>query len=347
MRIAVGLSGGVDSSVAAALLKEQGHEVVGVTMKLWKPGRYEGGLKDACFGPGENDDVARAEALCRQLGIPYFAFDCSAEYEKVVLEYFRSEYLSGHTPNPCVRCNAFMKFGVLPNLVKKSGIEFDRFATGHYAQIREENSVFHLLQGADETKDQSYFLYRLNQHQLSELCFPLGELRKTEVRELATKFSLAVKDKPDSQDFYSGDYTELLQTPDHTGNIVDTEGKIVGIHRGFWHYTIGQRKGLGIAAAHPLYVLELNACRNEVVVGSVDDAVSYTLELSDCHWISETPSGDAEVKIRSVSHSVPCRIDGAKVFVPGGVHAAAKGQSAVLYRDNEVLGGGIISGVFA
>ncbi len=347
MKIAVGLSGGVDSSVAAALLKEQGHEVIGVTMKLWKSGRYEGGTKDACFGPGEKDDVTRAEALCRHLDIPYFAFDCSEQYESVVLDYFRREYLAGHTPNPCVRCNAFMKFGVLPNLAKKSGIEFEKFATGHYAQIREGNGVFHLFKGADETKDQSYFLYRLNQTQLSTLCFPLGGLRKTEVRELAKKFSLAVQDKPDSQDFYSGDYTELLQTPDRTGNIVDTAGKILGTHRGFWHYTIGQRKGLGIAAAHPVYVLELKACRNEVVVGSADDAVSHRLNLADCHWISEIPSGEAQVKIRSVSHSRSCRIDGVTLLIPGGVQAAAKGQSAVVYRDDEVLGGGIISEVSA
>ena len=345
MRIAVGLSGGVDSSVAAALLREQGHDVVGVTMKLWKPGRYAGGPRDACFGPGEDDDIARAEELCRQLAIRYLVFDCSYEYEKVVLDYFRNEYLAGRTPNPCVRCNAFMKFGVLPNLARKSGLEFDLFATGHYARIREKNGVFHLLKGVDENKDQSYFLYRLSQTQLARLIFPLGGLRKAEVRAIAGKFKLATENRPDSQDFYSGDHTELLQTPDRPGNIVNTAGKVLGTHRGFGHYTIGQRKGLGIAAAHPLYVLELNACRNEVVVGSADDTTARELTLTDCHWIAGIPTGGAQVKIRSASVPQNCRIDGGKIVIPDGVQAAARGQSAVLYRDGEVLGGGIIEAV--
>ncbi|MBQ9336618.1 MAG: tRNA 2-thiouridine(34) synthase MnmA, partial [Lentisphaeria bacterium] len=248
MRIAVGLSGGVDSSVAAALLKSQGQAVVGITMKLWREGRYRGGERDACFGPGEAEDIARAEKLCRKLDIPYHVFDCADEYEKVVLAYFRAEYLAGKTPNPCVRCNVFMKFGVLPDLARKSGVEFAKFATGHYARIREENGVFHLLRGTDEKKDQSYFLYRLKQPQLANLLFPLGELHKSEVRELAAKSGLEVKGQPDSQDFYSGDHTELLNTPPRPGNIVDTSGKILGTHQGFWNYTIGQRKGLGIAA---------------------------------------------------------------------------------------------------
>ena len=219
MKIALGLSGGVDSSVAAALLKRQEHEVVGITMKLWREGRYRGGSKDACFGPSEAEDIARAEKLCRALGIPYHVFDCSEEYEKVVLSYFRTEYLAGRTSNPCVRCNAFMKFGVLPQLARKSGVVFDKFATGHYARIREENGVFHLLRGADDKKDQSYFLYRLKQPQLQNLLFPLGDLHKTEVRKLASEYGLEVKDKPDSQDFYSGDHTELLNTPPGKYNV--------------------------------------------------------------------------------------------------------------------------------
>ena len=342
MKIAVGLSGGVDSSVVAALLKEQGHTVVGVTMKLWHDGRYRGGEKDACFGPGEAQDIARAENLCRKLGIEYRIFDCADEYEKVVLDYFRSEYLAGRTPNPCVRCNAFMKFGVLPQLVRKSGIDFDKFATGHYARIAEKNGVFHLLRGVDEKKDQSYFLYRLKQSQLQDLLFPLGGVLKSEVRALAAKYDLDVKDKPDSQDFYSGDHTELLKTPARPGNIVDVSGKILGKHEGFWHYTIGQRKGLGIAAKDPLYVLELNACRNEVVVGSADDAKSFELTISDCSWINDEPHDEVEVKIRSASTLRPAVFDKGVLHFADGVSAAAPGQSAVLYRGDEVLGGGII-----
>ena len=345
MKIAVGLSGGVDSSVAAALLASQGHEVGGVTMKLWREGRYRGGDKDACFGPGEAEDIARAEKLCRQLGIEYHVFDCADEYEKVVLEYFRSEYLAGKTPNPCVRCNAFMKFGVLPNLARSSGIAFDKFATGHYARLREENGRFHLLRGADDKKDQSYFLYRLKQPQLANLIFPLGAYRKSEVRELAAKFGLEVKDKPDSQDFYSGDHTELLNTPPKVGNIVDTSGQVLGTHEGFWNYTIGQRKGLGVAAAHPLYVVELDPCRNEVVVGSAEEVVRHELRLDDCNWIVEEPRGEVVVKVRSVSKLLPAVFEDGVLKFPDGVAAAARGQSAVLYRNDEVLGGGIIAGV--
>lgn len=346
MKIAIGLSGGVDSSVAAALLKSQGHEVVGITMKLWREGRYRGGEKDACFGPGEAEDIARAEDLCRALDISYHVFDCADEYERVVLEYFRAEYLAGKTPNPCVRCNAFMKFGVLPNLARRSGIDFDKFATGHYARIREENGVFHLLRGADEKKDQSYFLYRLKQPQLANLLFPLGGLHKTEVRELASKFGLDVKDKPDSQDFYSGDHTELLNTPPRQGNIVDTAGNVLGTHEGFWNYTIGQRRGLGVAAKHPLYVLGLDPCRNEVVVGNAEDTLRHGLRLADCSWIAgSAPAGGVTVKVRSASKLLAAVFENDTLQFPDGVFAAAKGQSAVLYRDEEVLGGGIIAEV--
>ena len=342
MKIAVGLSGGVDSSVAAALLREQGHEVVGITMKLWREGRYKGGEKDACFGPGETDDIANAESLCRQLGIEYRVFDCADEYEKVVLDYFRTEYLAGRTPNPCVRCNAFMKFGVLPQLARKSGLAFDKFATGHYARLREENGAVHLFRGADEKKDQSYFLYRLNQSQLKHLLFPLGDMTKQEVRERAAKYGLSVKDKPDSQDFYSGDHAELLNTPPREGNIVDTAGNVLGKHDGFWHFTIGQRKGLGVAAKHPLYVLELNPCRNEVVIGSVDDTLQHELRLVDCAWIADEPSGEVQAKVRSASKLRNAFFEAGKLIFLDGVTAAAPGQSAVLYRGDEVLGGGII-----
>lgn len=343
MIVAVGLSGGVDSSVSAAILHEQGHTVIGVTMKLWREGRYRGGGRDACFGPGEAEDIAASEALCRKLGIEYHVFDCADEYEKVVLDYFRSEYLAGRTPNPCVRCNALMKFGVLPNLARKSGIAFDRFATGHYARIREEDGVFHLLRGADGKKDQSYFLYRLKQAQLKQMMFPLGDYRKTQVRELAAKYGLDVKDKPDSQDFYSGNHVELLHAPPRPGNIVDTTGNILGTHEGFWNYTVGQRKGLGVAAKHPLYVLEVNACRNEVVVGAQADTVQHELKLADSSWITKEPDGEVQAKVRSASNLVPAFYHNGTLFFPDGVFAAAKGQSAVLYRDDEVLGGGIIT----
>jgi len=345
VRIAVGLSGGVDSSVTAALLKQAGHEVIGVTMKLWREGKYKGGERDACFGPHEVEDIARSQALCDSLGIPFHAFDVHEDYEKIVLDYFRNEYLNGRTPNPCIRCNSFIKFGVLPELALKSGLEFDKFATGHYARIVEKEGAFHLLRGVDETKDQSYFLYRLSQRQLARTLFPLGGMRKREVRELAAQFRLAAKDRQESQDFYSGDQAELINTPDRVGNIIDTSGKILGTHRGFWHYTIGQRRGLGVASTHPLYVVELNACRNEVVLGDATDVQHHEIDITDCTWICDEPKGEMGVKIRSVSQIVPCVYENNHISCQAGLLAAAKGQSAVLFRDDEVLGGGIISGV--
>ena len=245
-----------------------------------------------------------------------------------------------------MRCNAFLKFGVLPQLARASGIGFDKFATGHYARLREENGIVHLLRGVDEKKDQSYFLYRLTQAQLEHLLFPLGAYRKNEVRELAAKFGLDVKDKPDSQDFYSGDHTELLNVPPHKGNIVDAAGNVLGTHEGFWHYTIGQRKGLGIAAKHPLYVLEIDACRNEVVVGGADEAFSRELTLDECSWIAgEAPHGEVRVKIRSAAEPQTAFFEDGVLHFPEGVFAAAPGQSAVLYRGDETLGGGIIAEV--
>ena len=345
MRIAVGLSGGVDSSVTAALLKKAGHDVVGITMKLWREGKYKGGEKDSCFGPKESESIAMADALCRSLGIPFHVFDVYEDYEKIVLDYFRNEYLNGRTPNPCIRCNSFIKFGVLPELALKSGLEFDKFATGHYARIVERDGAFRLLRGVDETKAQSYFLYRLSQRQLSRTLFPLGGMRKSEVRALAAEFALAAKDNAESQDFYSGDQAELIDTPDREGNIVDTSGKVLGRHKGFWHYTIGQRRGLGVASTHPLYVVELNACRNEVVLGDSSDVQHHEIDITDCTWICGEPEGEAGVKIRSVSQIVPCHYSNGHISCPGGVLAAAKGQSAVLFRGDEVLGGGIITGV--
>ncbi len=343
MKVAVGLSGGVDSSVAAALLKEQGHEVIGITMSLWREGRYQGGCRDACFGPHEAEDIASARELCSQLDIPYHLFDCSDAYEKTVLDYFRKEYLSGRTPNPCVRCNASMKFGLLPRLARESGLSFDAFATGHYARVCQRNGRWHLLRGVDEAKDQSYFLYRLTQEQLSGILFPLGELRKTDVRRLASRFGLAVKDKPESQDFYSGDKSELMQMPPRTGNFVDETGKVLGTHQGHWNFTVGQRRGLGISSTQPLYVVDINACRNEVVLGPVERLLSKSLLLDDCHWFSGIPpKGNVLAKIRSTTQPAPAHFADGVLAFNDGVNAAACGQSAVLYDDDEVLGGGVI-----
>ena len=250
MKVLVGLSGGVDSSVAALILKKQGYDVIGATMSIWgKDGlAVAEGKHNACYGPDEKEDIEAAKNLANQLGIPYHVVDCVTKYEDIVISNFKKEYLQGHTPNPCVWCNALIKFGVLPEIARLNGVEFDKFATGHYAKVEEGNGRFLLKRGIAPHKDQSYFLYRLKQEQLKNIILPLGNYTKDQIRQIAKENGLQAADKPDSQDFYGGDYNELLNVEDKIGNIVNTEGKVLGTHKGIWNYTIGQRKGLGVSA---------------------------------------------------------------------------------------------------
>lgn len=350
MNVIVGLSGGVDSSVAALLLKERGHHVIGVTMKLWRPGRYAGGARDACFGPGEDRDIEEAAAFAKAIGIDYRVFDCSDSYERLVVSYFRDTYLAGKTPNPCVRCNQTMKFGLLPKLAAESGLAFDAFATGHYARIAEKGGRHCLLRAKDESKDQSYFLYRLSQEQLARQLFPVGEMTKVEVRAYARAHGLAAAEKPDSQDFYSGDTAELIGAPDRPGDIVDLSGKVVGHHNGFWHYTIGQRKGLGVASPEPFYVVDLSACRNQVIVGRASDVLRTSFTVADMNFVSIPPCGASAalpvlVKVRSAGvPKGPATLTGNVCTIPGGLAGVAPGQSAVFYSPEapDLLCGGII-----
>lgn len=357
MKILVGMSGGVDSSTAALILKEQGHEVIGAIMSIWSeekhkrlaPSAQNNGCKDACYGPNEKEDIAQANKIADEIGIEFHVFDCSKEYEKIVLENFKDEYLSGRTPNPCIRCNSLIKFDVLPFLAKQSGLEFDKFATGHYARIEEKNGRFILKKGINPKKDQSYFLYKLRQDQLAKIIMPLGGYEKSEIREIAKKYGLKIHDKPDSQDFYSGDYNELLEVKPKEGNIVDKNGKILGKHQGFWNFTIGQRKGIGIAHSVPLYVIALKKETNEVVVGEADETFKKSLVAVDLNWVSvEGLSGEMQVsaKVRSAQTPALAKIkpDGDKVSVEFDdmQKALAKGQSIVFYDDDVLLGGGII-----
>ena len=347
MKVAVGLSGGVDSAVAALLLKRAGHEVVGVTMKLWREGRYKGGDRDACFGPGEADDIAAAEAFAAKIGVEFRVFDCSDEYERSVLDYFREERNAGRTPNPCVVCNRRLKFGRLPEMAARQ-LDFDRFATGHYARLVEAGGRLAAARASDASKDQSYFLWNLTQGQLSRAMFPIGELSKPDVRRIAREAGLAMAEKPDSQDFYSGDANEIVGRQDTEGRIVSMDGRTLGTHRGHWHYTVGQRQGLGIGGGTPYYVVGIDSCRNEVVVGRREEAVRGEFAVRDVNWQGAEPTdGPVEgfVKIRSSgSPSGPVVLERGVVRAPKGLFGVAPGQSAVLYSaDGAILCGGVIA----
>ncbi len=351
MKILVGLSGGVDSSVAALILKEKGYEVIGATMSIWgKQGlAVAEGKHNACYGPDEVEDIEAAQNLAAQLGIPYHVVDCVTKYEDIVIKNFKKEYLDGHTPNPCVWCNALIKFGVLPEIARLNGVVFDKFATGHYAKVEEENGRYILKRGIAPHKDQSYFLYRLKQDQLKNIILPLGDYTKEQIRKIAKDNGLQAADKPDSQDFYGGDYNELLGVKEKIGNIVDLKGKILGQHKGIWNYTIGQRKGIGVSASEPLYVLELRKNSNEVVIGPADKTFKKSLIANDLNWIAIEDLKEpikCQAKIRSTQQPTPVEIkplgDEVEVIFDDMQKSIAIGQSAVFYDGDKVLGGGII-----
>ena len=354
MKILVGLSGGVDSSVAALILKQQGHEVVGATMSIWgKDGMAaKSGHKNACYGPDEKEDIEEARKIAAQIDIPYYVFNCVEQYEQIVLDNFKSEYIQGRTPNPCVWCNALVKFGVLPLIAEENGIEFDKFATGHYARVEEKDGRFLLKRGIAPHKDQSYFLYRLKQEQLKNIILPLGNYTKDQIRKIAKNNGLEVAEKPDSQDFYDGDYNELLGVKEKDGNIVDLDGKVLGHHKGIWNYTIGQRKGIGVSATEPLYVLELRKDTNEVVIGPADKTFKKELTAVNLNWIAfDKLENERKVyaKIRSTQQPTPVTItpngDDVDVVFDELQKSIAIGQSVVFYDEDVVLGGGVIDQV--
>ena len=363
MKVLVGLSGGVDSSVTALMLKEQGFEVIGATMSIWgKNGVYkqiEEKLSvlpqkshGACLGPSEKEDIEAAREVAKSIGIDFYVFNCAQQYEKIVLDNFKKEYLSGRTPNPCVWCNALIKFDLLPHLAKQNGIEFDKFATGHYARVEQNKNGEYILKCAkDKKKDQSYFLYRLKKEQLKNILLPLGEYTKEEIRNYALKRGLKVAEKPDSQDFYEGDYNELLQVKEKKGNIVDEQGNILGKHKGIWNYTTGQRKGLGVSSSEPLYVVELRKDTNEVVVGFKKSTMKSGLIANQLNLSIPKLPFECQAKIRSsqlpqkvmVSY---CSSDKIKVEFENLQSSISLGQSVVLYDKDTVLGGGIIDEVY-
>jgi tRNA-uridine 2-sulfurtransferase len=355
-KVIVGLSGGVDSSVAAFLLMEQGFDVTGVTMSIWnqKVNSTPSG-KHSCYGPDEEEEIHEAREVAKLLNIHYHVFDCSARYKELVLDYFRSEYLSGRTPNPCVKCNQYIKFGMLPEIAAKQGIDFDYFATGHYARTGwDKNRKRYLLKKAiDSWKDQTYFISRLSQEQLAHVLFPLGELTKKEVREIAGKIDIPLSEREESQDFYSGDYKELLHVSDQPGDIIDRRGNILGKHAGIWNYTIGQRKGLGIAWSEPLYVIELNKEKNHVIVGTRPEVLSASFIVNDLNWIAIDKliaPMEVSAKIRSAQKASPVTVEpvdenSVRVIFHQPNDGITPGQLAVFYQDDIVVGGGTIQSV--
>jgi tRNA-specific 2-thiouridylase len=353
VRVAVGLSGGVDSSVAAVLLRKQDYDVFGVTMEI-----YDGSVipkasaTHACYGPGEKEDVESAAAVCEKLDMAFHSIDLRPEYKSHVIHYFRDEYLKGKTPNPCVVCNQKLKFGFLLEKARQAGLDFDYFATGHYARIESCGNRFLLKQAADRSKDQTYFLYGLTQEQLAHTLFPIGDHSKQEVRKIARSLGLETADREESQDFIDGgDYSILFDKDEiQAGEIVDEAGQVLGVHRGIIHYTIGQRRGLGIASHRPLYVSHIDATNNRIIV-SDHESRSKGLVATNLNLIAvdriEQPR-QVQVKIR-LKHK---QAD-AMVFPPDGNQtrilfkkpqmSVTPGQSAVLYADDTVLGGGIIT----
>lgn len=358
--VAVGLSGGVDSSVAAYLLQKKGYRVIGLTMQIWDgslPIADEG--RSGCYGPGEARDIEAARALAARLGIPHHVVPLAPEYATEVLDYFRGEYRAGRTPNPCVRCNRTMKFGLLLERARAMGIAFDHFATGHYARLETGVDGLPVLKRAvDQTKDQTYFLSRLTRQQLAGVQFPLGNLTKLEVKALAREIGWAdVADKDESQNFiesknYGVLFSDREQTP---GPITDTQGKVLGQHRGIVNYTIGQRKGLGLGGtADPLYVVRLDACANTVIVGSHSDLFSRRLVAAELNWIGQpaTPLEPTRVcaKIRQQHTEAPATLcgipntDKVEVLFDEPQMSVTPGQVVVFYGDDLVLGSGIITG---
>ncbi len=354
--VAVAMSGGVDSSVAAALLLDDGYPVIGLTMNLFglPGGVCESETLRSCCGAAARRDAGAVAAV---LGIPFYVADFRRTFEKAVIDDFVAEYRLGRTPNPCLRCNRFVKFG--PLLLRAGRLGAGVLATGHYARVeRDEASGRWLLRkGIDPDKDQSYFLYPLTQALLARVVFPVGGLRKAEVRALAEKRGLPVARKPESQeicfvpdDDYAGFLKARVPEAFRPGDIVDPEGRRIGRHAGIAHYTIGQRKGLGIAAAHPLYVVGIDAAANRVTAGPGEALFRRRLTARDLNWVALpglTSSRPARVKIRS-RHAEAAAVlhpegeDAVTVEFERAQRAITPGQAAVFYEGDVVLGGGTI-----
>jgi tRNA-uridine 2-sulfurtransferase len=351
-KVVVAMSGGVDSSVTAALLKEQGYEVFGVTMKLSNWESKEGRTFGGCCG---SKDFYDARSVAQTLGIPHYSFDYVEKFRGSVIGYFKDSYMKGETPNPCIACNQNVKFDYL--LEQSLALGADYLATGHYARITQGTDGYELRKAVDLSKDQSYVLYGLGQKELSRVLFPLGELPKTEVREIARRAGLRTADKPDSYEICfvpNEDYRQFIseEVPDAerpVGPIRHVDGRILGQHKGLPYYTIGQREGLGISVGHPLYVTALETSSNTLVVGGKEDVLSQSVVVRDVSWVSgKVPAlpFSADVKIRSRHVGAPATLEehpaGAKILFESAQSSVTPGQFAVFYEGDSVVGGGVI-----
>ncbi len=352
-RIAVAMSGGVDSSVAAWLLTQEGHQVIGVTMKVVpEPANGESPERTCC----SFEAIQRAKSTCHRLGIPHYTLNFVREFEQDVVRDFREAYANGRTPNPCLRCNEKVKFGALLRLLMAAcGVEY--VATGHYAVCQHNNGRVSLLRGADGSKDQSYALYGLTQDQLSHALFPLGRLTKKEVRKLAHQHNLPAAETPESQDLCfvpDGDYRDFLieRIKPSPGPICDQSGRTIGHHDGLHNYTVGQRSGLSVNSPQALYVIELDLQSNTVTVGPREELPRHWCVLRDVNWVSaaappagQSVAGEAEVRYRSTPTAASLTMmsgNTARVHLPVNSNTLAPGQSLVLYQGDLVIAGGVI-----
>ena len=353
-KVVVGMSGGVDSSVAAWLLKEQGYDVIGVTMQIWQDEDNEVQEENGgCCGLSAVDDARR---VASSIGIPYYVMNFKQEFQKNVIDYFTKEYLNGRTPNPCIACNRYVKWEAL--LQRSLSIGADYIATGHYARIDKlPNGRYAIRRSATLAKDQTYALYNLTQEQLAHTLMPVGNYSKDKIREMAEEIGLQVANKPDSQDICfvpDGDYATFIEenadTPIRQGNFVTPYGKILGKHKGIIHYTVGQRKGLGLALGYPAFVLEIRPETDEVVIGTYEESLTHTLRANELNFMSVediTEPIRVFAKIRYNHKGAWCTVektgeDEITCTFDEPIRAVTPGQAVVLYDGEYVLGGGTI-----